>query len=85
MYCIEKGLQYINSYETLTLMDRQPNSGVGPHTHSNRMSDYVVEMNQEKQLLFSSQSLVYFEDSVSDSQKTVVLAGSAKRGLKKLT
>jgi hypothetical protein len=66
-------------------MDRQPNSGVGPHTHSNRMSDYVVEMNQEKQLLFSSQSLVYFEDSVSDSQKTVVLAGSAKRGLKKLT
>jgi hypothetical protein len=35
MYCIEKGLQYIDSHETLTLMGRQPNSGVGPHTQSN--------------------------------------------------
>jgi hypothetical protein len=30
LYCIEKGLQYIDS--TLTLMGRQPNSGAGPHT-----------------------------------------------------
>jgi hypothetical protein len=31
MYCIEKGLQYIDL--TLTLMGQHPNSGAGPHTH----------------------------------------------------
>jgi hypothetical protein len=30
IYCIEKGLQYIDS--TLTLMGRQSNSGAGPHS-----------------------------------------------------
>jgi hypothetical protein len=35
MYCIEKGLQYIDSHETLTLMSRQPNCGASPHTQSN--------------------------------------------------
>jgi hypothetical protein len=29
---LHRGLQYIETQETLTLMGRQPNSGAGPHT-----------------------------------------------------
>jgi hypothetical protein len=42
---IEKGLQYIDSQETLTLMGRQPNCGVGPHTHVNHQAEASAGLN----------------------------------------
>jgi hypothetical protein len=40
MYCIEKGVHIYRDL-TLTLVGRQSNSGVGPHTQSN-MENMVV-------------------------------------------
>jgi hypothetical protein len=58
-------------------------SQIKPYDKPYGKSDYVVGVNQEKQLFFSSQPPVHFGESLhrihygSDSQKTVVWQRSA--------